>query len=87
MFAIWLVGIVLRYAVLLPVRLLMLIGGSIVLLPVLIACNMLRSGSTIFKTLVQYYCALWVMSMTGVVKYHGVPPVRRPNQVYVANHT
>lgn len=25
--------------------------------------------------------------MTGVVNYHGVPPVRRANQIYVANHT
>lgn len=35
----------------------------------------------------QLYSAVWVHAMSGVIKVHGVPPVRRKNQIYVANHT
>lgn len=30
---------------------------------------------------------LFVVSWSGVIKYHGVRPLRRPNQIFVANHT
>ncbi|KAG2373855.1 hypothetical protein C9374_011740 [Naegleria lovaniensis] len=35
----------------------------------------------------QIYSAVWIHAMSGVIKIHGVPPVRRKNQIYVANHT
>jgi glycerol-3-phosphate O-acyltransferase 3/4 len=30
---------------------------------------------------------LFVVSWSGVIKYHGVQPLRKPNQIFVANHT
>jgi len=30
---------------------------------------------------------LFVVSWSGVIKYHGVQPLRTPNQIFVANHT
>jgi glycerol-3-phosphate O-acyltransferase 3/4 len=87
LFPLWLFGCALRYLVLLPIRVTLLLFGSMALLPILIVCNLTRTSQHLFVVLVQWYCSLWVMAMTGVVKYSGLPPVRRPNQIYVANHT
>ncbi|RVW96629.1 Glycerol-3-phosphate acyltransferase 9 [Vitis vinifera] len=39
------------------------------------------------RCLVELICSFFVASWTGVVKYHGPRPSRRPKQVFVANHT
>ncbi|RZB91715.1 hypothetical protein D0Y65_023911 [Glycine soja] len=39
------------------------------------------------RSLVEMMCSFFVASWTGVVKYHGPRPSRRPKQVFVANHT
>jgi len=36
---------------------------------------------------VMKYCAAFVSSWSGVVKYHGLCPKRRAGQIFVANHT
>ena len=33
------------------------------------------------------WATVWVMSLSGVVQYHGISPRREANQVHVANHT
>jgi glycerol-3-phosphate O-acyltransferase 3/4 len=33
------------------------------------------------------YCAAFVSSWSGVVKYHGLCPKRKAGQIFVANHT
>ncbi|RVX12070.1 Glycerol-3-phosphate acyltransferase 9 [Vitis vinifera] len=43
--------------------------------------------SSIQRCLVELICSFFVASWTGVVKYHGPRPSRRPQQVFVANHT
>ena len=35
----------------------------------------------------QIYSAVWMHSMSAIIKTHGIPPVRRKNQIYVSNHT
>ncbi|KAG6482107.1 hypothetical protein ZIOFF_058736 [Zingiber officinale] len=39
------------------------------------------------RKLVEMMCSVFVASWTGVIKYHGPRPSRRPQQVFVANHT
>jgi len=36
---------------------------------------------------ISFYCSVFVMSWSGVIKYHGVKPPRKKNQIFVANHT
>jgi glycerol-3-phosphate O-acyltransferase 3/4 len=38
------------------------------------------------RWLYLYEC-WWLFSLAIVIKTHGIPPVKRPNQIYVANHT
>lgn len=88
LFPVWCVGVVLRYGVLMPLRLLTLIVGTALLLPFIVAVNFFGVGGPLFKQrLLTYLCSLFIMAMSGVIQRHGVPPVRRPNQIYVANHT
>ncbi|KAL2347708.1 hypothetical protein Fmac_001708 [Flemingia macrophylla] len=42
---------------------------------------------SISVTAIEMMCSFFVASWTGVVKYHGPRPSRRPKQVFVANHT
>jgi len=39
------------------------------------------------RALIRFLASAFVFSWTGVVKYHGPVPSRRPRQVFVANHT
>ena len=39
------------------------------------------------RKLVHLYAAAYVVSWTGVIKYHGPKPTQRAGHVYVANHT
>ena len=39
------------------------------------------------RDLVHLYAACFVISWTGVIKYHGPKPTQRSGHVYVANHT
>lgn len=39
------------------------------------------------RSLIEMLAATFVFSWTGVVRYHGPRPSRRPQQVFVANHT
>src|SRR5689334_20508844 len=37
--------------------------------------------------LMQLYCSFFVAAWSGVIRYHGPRPEKRPNQIFVANHT
>jgi glycerol-3-phosphate O-acyltransferase 3/4 len=88
LFPLWLVGVLVRYVLLMPLRFLTLIVGTALMLPFIVAVNFFGIGGPQFKqNLLTNYCSLFIMAMTGVIHRHGVPPVRRPNQIYVANHT
>jgi glycerol-3-phosphate O-acyltransferase 3/4 len=88
LFPVWCLGVLVRYVVLMPLRVIALIVGTAIMLPFIVAVNFFGIGGHLFKQrLLTYYCSLWVMAMSGVIHRHGVPPLRRPNQIYVANHT
>ncbi|KAJ7539337.1 hypothetical protein O6H91_11G087600 [Diphasiastrum complanatum] len=92
LFPLWCLGVVIRYGILFPVRLLLLTGGWLIFL----ACfypvhNLLKDHDKLRRKLerglVEFLCGAFVASWTGVIKYHGPRPTSRPKQVFVANHT
>ena len=87
----WWCGLVIRYGVLFPLRLAFLLTASAAFavsfafshycLPKKWGCE---------RKCVELYAAAFVVSWTGVIKYHGPRPSRRGNRggvVYVSNHT
>lgn len=90
--AVWLAGVWIRYAVLLPLRLATLFVGIVLFFvgfafvstffprrsPVTVAAN---------KFLIRYLASVFVASWSGYVRFHGQRPVPAVNQIYVANHT
>lgn len=92
LFPLWCCGVVVRYLVLFPARVLILTIGWIIFLSTFIPVNLLLKGqpklrAKLERFLVELICSFFVASWTGVVKYHGPRPSIRPKQVFVANHT
>ncbi|KAF3958219.1 hypothetical protein CMV_016848 [Castanea mollissima] len=92
LFPIWCCGVVIRYFILFPVRVLILTIGWIIFLSSYIPVHFLLKGhdklrKKMERSLVELICSFFVASWTGVVKYHGPRPSIRPKQVFVANHT
>ncbi|KAF4366924.1 hypothetical protein G4B88_029248 [Cannabis sativa] len=92
LFPLWCFGVVVRYFILFPVRVIVLTIGWIIFLSSYIPVHILLKGhdklrKKIERFLVELICTFFVASWTGVVKYHGPRPSMRPNQVFVANHT
>ncbi|KAK9057147.1 hypothetical protein SSX86_024514 [Deinandra increscens subsp. villosa] len=92
LFPLWCLGVVVRYGILFPVRVLVLTLGWIIFLSCYIPVHMLLKGhdklrKRLERVLVELICSFFVASWTGVVKYHGPRPCARPKQVFVANHT
>ena len=81
-----------RYAVLFPIRLVGLLLGWLLFFLLFTPVHLLLKGHdklrrSIERGLVEFQCSVFVASWTGVIKYHGPRPSRRPGQVFVANHT
>lgn len=92
LFPLWCLGVVVRYCILFPIRLLLLLGGWVVFLLLFVPVHFALKGHdnlrrSIERFLVECMCGVFVATWTGVIKYHGPRPSRRSNQVYVANHT
>ncbi|XP_050255619.1 glycerol-3-phosphate acyltransferase 9-like [Quercus robur] len=92
LFPLWCLGVVIRYFFLFPARVLILTIGWIIFLSSYIPVHFLLKGHDKLRKkferyLVELICSFFVASWTGVVKYHGPRPSRRPKQVFVANHT
>ncbi|GAU24125.1 hypothetical protein TSUD_83600 [Trifolium subterraneum] len=92
LFPLWCFGVFLRYLIIFPTRALVLTIGWIIFLSAFIPVHLLLKGHdklrrNIERSLVEMMCGFFVASWTGVVKYHGPRPSRRPKQVFVANHT
>lgn len=92
LFPLWCCGVVFRYFVLFPLRVLTLVVGWIVFLSAFIPVHFLFRRNTrlrlkLQRGLMELICSVFVASWTGVVKYHGPRPSMRPKQVFVANHT
>lgn len=92
LFPLWCVGVLVRYLILFPIRVILLAAGWVVFLGLFIPVHYILKGhdqirQTMERGLVEFMCSVFVASWTGVVKYHGPRPSRRPKQVFVANHT
>ncbi|XP_019252691.1 PREDICTED: glycerol-3-phosphate acyltransferase 3-like [Nicotiana attenuata] len=92
LFPLWCLGVVVRYGILFPIRVIVLTIGWIIFLSCYIPVHLLLKGHDKFRKklercLVELICSFFVASWTGVVKYHGPRPSIRPKQVFVANHT
>ncbi|KAI3447892.1 hypothetical protein Pfo_004557 [Paulownia fortunei] len=92
LFPLWCLGVVVRYGLLFPLRVIVLTIGWIIFLSCYFPVHFLLKGheklrKKLERGLVELICSFFVASWTGVVKYHGPRPSMRPKQVFVANHT
>ncbi|XP_078437390.1 glycerol-3-phosphate acyltransferase 9 [Wolffia australiana] len=92
LFPLWCLGVIVRYGILFPVRVVVLAVGWIAFFAAFLPVHFLMSERSSIKRkierkLVEMMCSVFVASWTGVVKYHGPRPSMRPQQVFVANHT
>ncbi|KAG8497782.1 hypothetical protein CXB51_007261 [Gossypium anomalum] len=92
LFPLWCCGVVIRYLILFPVRVIVLTVGWIIFLSCFIPVHLLLKGhdklqKNMERALVELICSFFVASWTGVINYHGPRPSMRPKQVFVANHT
>eukprot|EP00250_Pteridium_aquilinum_P011554 c20148_g1_i2 orf=205-1350(-) len=92
LFPLWCCGVLVRYLLLFPLRVLLLAVGWVLFLALFLPVHSILRGhdhlrQTLERGLVEFICSVFVASWTGVVKYHGPRPSRRPKQVFVANHT
>lgn len=87
----WACGVFIRYFILFPIRLTSLLIGILIVflsLPILKALPLPESLRTSWqRKLIRFLCGVFVFSWTGVIKYHGTLPQKKPGQIYVANHT
>ncbi|KAK9677483.1 hypothetical protein RND81_11G146000 [Saponaria officinalis] len=92
LFPLWCCGVVARYFVIFPLRVLVLTIGWIIFLSLYIPVHFFLKGQDklrkkLERSLVELICSFFVASWTGVIKYHGPRPSMRSKQVFVANHT
>lgn len=86
----WCLGVVLRYLVLFPIRLAWIVTCTLLFIGVFTLIHNVTRGklrANLERDLVHLYAACFVISWTGVIKYHGPKPTQRSGHVYVANHT
>eukprot|EP00891_Asterochloris_glomerata_P006353 jgi/Astpho2/6353/Aster-06016 len=91
LFPVWLLGVIVRYGILFPLRLVLLLGGFVLFFLAFFTVHVVvkdkQRCASLERALVQFQCSIFVASWTGVVRYHGPRPVNRPNHVWVCNHT
>ena len=100
LFPIWCLGVLVRYIVLFPIRLLLLmlgiviffIGFFLIRLWYLVGCNCRCCGHanhlSCESLLVRLFALSFVVSWTGVIRYHGIRPSNTmKKRVFVANHS
>ncbi|GAB2219257.1 hypothetical protein Droror1_Dr00006890 [Drosera rotundifolia] len=92
LFPLWCLGVITRYLILFPARLLIVAVGWIVFVSCYPVVHFLFKGHPKLRRklesrLLQLFCGFFVASWTGVIKYHGPRPSKRPGLVFVANHT
>ena len=90
LFPMWCGGVFLRYCVLFPIRFSFIFLANILFFTCFGIVHALFKGKFRAKLeakLVHLYAGAYVVSWTGVIKYHGPKPTARAGHVYVANHT
>eukprot|EP01105_Mastigella_eilhardi_P028606 TRINITY_DN9559_c0_g1_i1.p1 TRINITY_DN9559_c0_g1~~TRINITY_DN9559_c0_g1_i1.p1 ORF type:complete len:560 (-),score=149.41 TRINITY_DN9559_c0_g1_i1:85-1764(-) len=87
----WIFGIFVRYIILLPFRLTVVVIGTFICIPIFsfiwLSNRDEKTKMSRLRKLTQFYCSMWVACWSGVIRYHGIKPRKRPNQVFVSNHT
>ncbi|GAM20281.1 hypothetical protein SAMD00019534_034560, partial [Acytostelium subglobosum LB1] len=87
----WILGVFIRYGVLFPLRLsCLLIGSMAFAFSFFTVSTFIKNDKTkkhYQRMLLRFLCTVFILSWSGVIKYHGVLPLRKKNQVFVANHT
>jgi glycerol-3-phosphate O-acyltransferase 3/4 len=87
----WLAGLLFRYVLLFPCRVLYLLLGTAVFLTLHGAVTLVARSEAARvaarRWLLRFWAGVFVSSWSGVIRYHGTRPVAAANQVFVANHT
>lgn len=87
----WILGIILRHCILFPIRLTILVVGTLyTAVLMLVVSNLItnkKKKMNLQRRIIRHYASIWIASWSGVIKYHGIKPSRHPNQIIVANHT
>ena len=86
----WLVGVVIRWTVLLPLRILLLVLAWLLFIPLFTLASLGLFGPwarTVQTQLVWCMCNAYLASWGAAVRYHGPVPARTATAVWVANHT
>lgn len=90
-FPLWAVGAWVRYCVLLPVRIGIIVWGTLAFCFIFFSIRLLippcRLKMYMLKRSACFYASVWVASFGGIIRYHGKRPKREANQIYVSNHT
>lgn len=91
---VWPFGVLIRYIILFPLRLLLLIISSLLMALIIAVMRMVYNKESQRKErirkeswLMTKYAQSMMLSWGAVVSYHGVRPRFKANQVYAANHS
>jgi hypothetical protein len=92
LYVLWIMGVIFRYGILLPLRTLSLLTGFLLfglgfVLVRFVYQHDKQQKQRWERRLIRFLAGSFVFSWHGVIRYHGVIPKRAPNQIYVANHT
>ena len=90
LFPLWLVGVVVRNCILFPLRLITLLLGFVIFFIVFHISGVLFRGERRRRAergAVHFLAQVFIVSWTGVVRYHGPRPVPQAGRVWVANHS
>lgn len=85
-YLLWLLGVAFRYGVLLPLRLLFLVGVMSFLVCLMLLTQMLGMQEHT-EYLFCIGCKIWLISFGAIVRHHGDKIHHQQPHVYVANHT
>ncbi|EME26682.1 phospholipid/glycerol acyltransferase family protein [Galdieria sulphuraria] len=87
----WLLGAIIRYLFLFPFRVVCITASTLVLVVLLFLIHIFIRNTATKERIIQRYLVLyagaWIMSLSGVVRYHGTRPKKGSNKIFVANHT
>lgn len=86
LFAIYLVGWLIRYCVLLPIRLSVLLLATLLFTSLLPLCYVSHNAG-FTRWLFRNYCRVWLLSFSAVIRHHGRKADLLQPHLFVANHT
>jgi len=88
----WTLGVAFRYCVVLPLRIVVMLSGFVIGMLGITIMGIIYKKKPEKRVKVElkfitFMAQACVAAFGGVVKYHGVLPRKKANQIYVANHT